>query len=108
MDGFVKTSVIKGIAFFADKIEGQDVNVGSVFIEEQLDESKGNAKGFRTVEYKAASAEVVRPLMNLEFPISGEVHFRMLVSKRAHQIVVEAIKPIGAARPQPQPQKQAA
>lgn len=104
MDGFVRTAVIKGVAFFADKIDGQDVNVGSVFIEEPLDESKGNAKGWRTVEYKAASAEVVRSVMHNEFPITADVHFRMHVTKRNHQVVVEALKPVGRANPQPRPE----
>ncbi|TAK75876.1 MAG: hypothetical protein EPO12_17840 [Aquabacterium sp.] len=104
MNGFQKTSIIKGVAFFADKIDGQDINVGSIFIEEELDTSKGNAKGFRTVEYRADSADVVKPLMHLEFPITGEVHFRMQVTKRNHQIIVEAVKPISLAKGQPQVQ----
>jgi hypothetical protein len=108
MNGFVRKDVIKGVTFFDGEIDGKHIQSGACFIEEPLDASKGRAKGFRTVEYKTSDAEVIKPVMHLEFPISAEVQFELLTSKRGQSIVVRSIKPIEAVRAQPQPDRKAA
>jgi hypothetical protein len=41
MNGFKRVCIVKGAAFFNDKIDGEQIDSGSLFIEEALDESKG-------------------------------------------------------------------
>jgi hypothetical protein len=89
-----KQLIIKGVAFFDGVIDGKEIKSGSVFIEEQLDESNKTAKGFRTVEYKTTPDVVKRVIAN-EFPINADVTFGMKVTKGGNTVLVEDIKPIG-------------
>lgn len=108
MNAFKKVCVIKGAGFFNDKIDGEMIDSGSVFIEEALDESKGRAKGFRTVEYRCPSHELAARLCKGELPAQFEVTFEIVTTKRGQAInVVDAVA--SAAKPsQPQPLPKAA
>ena len=100
METFVKQQVVKGVSFFDGEIDGKSVKSGSVFIESQMDEKSGTAKGFRTVEYKT-NIDVVKPIIHLEFPINAEVHYAMKVTKGNNTMVIEQIKPLGRAPAMP-------
>lgn len=89
--------IIKGAGFFEGTVEGVEHRTGQVFIEEPFDSSKQNYKGFRTVEYKCESSDVVKPLMHNDFPITAEVQMELAASKRGQVVVVKAIKPIQVA-----------
>lgn len=97
----VVKAIIKGVSKFRGAIDGQDIDSGAVFIEEPFDASNANAKGFRTVEYKAVNSEVVGRVFHLEFPITAEVTMEMSATKRGNVIVVHEVKPIGLATGQP-------
>jgi hypothetical protein len=108
MNGFRKVCVVKGAGFFNDKIDGELIDSGSVFIEEQLDESKGRAKGFRTVEYRCENHELAARLCKGELPAQFDVQFEIVTSKRGQVIrVVDAVAFKGTP-PQPQPMAKAA
>jgi len=108
MNGFSKVCVIKGAAFFNDKIDGEAINSGSVFIEEQLDESNGRAKGVRTVEYRTPDSVLPSSLIAGELPAQFEVFFEISTSKRGQTIRVAGAKPFKGAPQQPQPLPKAA
>jgi hypothetical protein len=93
--------VIKGAGFFEGTVEGTEHRTGQVFIEEPFDSSKPNYKGFRTVEYKCESSDVVKPIMHNEFPITAEVAMEISASKRGQVILVKTIKPLANAAGQP-------
>lgn len=98
-------AIIKGAGFFNDSIDGKDINVGQIFIEEPFDASQPRYKGFRTVEYKCVDADVVTPVMHLPFPISAKVDMEISATKRGQVIVVKHIKPIDRAMPTPAPKQ---
>lgn len=100
MNQFTKQVPIKGVSFFADKIDGEAINSGAVFIEEALDDSKGRAKGFRTVEYKCPDSELPRSLIHNTFPLLCDVVFEITTTKRGQSITVVKATP---ARSQQQP-----
>jgi hypothetical protein len=91
-------AVIKGAGHFVGDIEGKHFDSGSVFIEEPFDSSKPNYKGFRTVEYKCESSEIVKPIMHLEFPFDAEVDMEISATKSGSVIVVKLIKPISPVK----------
>ncbi len=93
---FEKDQVVDGVAFFDGTIDGKTLNSGTVFIKSELDTSKGNAKGFRTVEYKADSADVIKPVLHNEFPLRCKVIYEMRVTKSSNQMVIAKITPIGS------------
>lgn len=97
----VNKCVIKGAGFFQGEVEGTRHDTGQVFIEEEFDRSKPNYKGFRTVEYKCLDSSVVKPLMHLPFPISGEVSMELSATKRGQVIVVTKVVPLELAKPMP-------
>jgi hypothetical protein len=104
---FSKRCVIKGVSFFADKIDGEAINSGSVFIEEQLDEKTGRSKGFRTVEYKCPDSEIPKRLISNTFPVEAEVVFELTTTKRAQTVTIADVR-VGAKGPQPAPLPRAA
>jgi hypothetical protein len=91
-------AVIKGAGHFVGDIDGKHFDSGSVFIEEPFDSSKPNYKGFRTVEYKCESSEIVKPIMHLEFPFDAEVDMEISATKNGSVIVVKLIKPISTSK----------
>jgi len=93
--------VIKGAGFFEGTVEGVQHRTGQIFVEEPFDSSKPNYRGFRTVEYKCESSDVVKGLMAGEFPVSAEVNMAIEASKRGQVIVVKSVKVLGVAQPQP-------
>lgn len=103
MNQFTRACVVKGVSYFADKIDGEAVNSGAVFIEEALDERTGRAKGFRTVEYRCPDSEIPRSLIHNTFPLACDVTFEITTSKRAQTVTVAAVKPQARASQQPSP-----
>jgi hypothetical protein len=95
---FEKDQVVEGVAFFFGDIDGKQLNSGTIFIKSELDQSKGNAKGFRTVEYKADNSEVIKRVLHNEFPVRCKVTYEMRVTKSSNQMIVVDIKPIGSAK----------
>src|SRR5215217_8195343 len=108
MNQFQKVVAVKGVSFFADKIDGEAINSGALFIEEQLDEKHGRAKGFRTVEYRCPDSELPKRLIHNTFPVQCEVTFEVTTTKRGQTITVADAKPVKGAPQQPQPMPRAA
>lgn len=107
MNGFTRVCVIKGAAFFNDKIDGEAIDSGSVFIEERLDEKLGRAKGVRTVEYSTPDSQLPAALCKGELPALFEVTFELVTTKRGQKVGVIEAKP-SKGQPQPAPMPKAA
>lgn len=84
---------VMGVAFFSGQIDGKEIDSGTIFVEEQLDESSGRAKGFRTVEYKTPNHDLVKAVMHNAFPMMAEITVETKVSKGASNLVIVALKP---------------
>ncbi len=108
MNQFQKIVAIKGVSFFADKIEGEAINSGAVFIEEALDENHGCAKGLCTVEYRCPDSELPKRLIGNPFPVQCEVTFEVTTTKRGQTITVADARPVSGKPQQPQPMPRAA
>jgi hypothetical protein len=106
METFEKKQIIKGVSFFDGVIDGKEIRSGVVFIEHQLDESKGNAKGFRTVELKA-DCEAVKMVINQDYPLNANVLYEMRVSKGSHTMTIVRIDPLSKAAGMPHDKKAA-
>lgn len=104
---FEKEQIISGVAFFDGTIDGKQLNSGTLFILQELDTSRASAKGQRTVEKRCDSAEIVRRIIHLEFPLKCKVTYEERVSKGAERMVVIDCIPISSAR-QSDPIKKAA
>lgn len=104
MNQWSKVVVVKGVSFFADKIDGEMINSGAVFIEEQLDEKAGRSKGFRTVEYRCPDSEIPKRLIQNTFPMQADVVFELTTTKRGQSVSVVDVRVAGkASQPAPLP-----
>jgi len=108
MNGFKKVCVIKGAAFFNDKIDGELIDSGSVFIEELLDTSTGRARGVRTVEYRTPGHDLPKALCKGELPGQFEVTFELTTTKRGQTVRVVDASAFKGTPVQPQPMPRAA
>jgi hypothetical protein len=95
MKNFSRTVLLKGINFFEGEIDGKVIVSAVAHVEEELDLSKNNAKGCRTVEYKVVDIAKVKALMtsSVLIPCESEIVFTMVTTKRAQTIGVESITP---------------
>lgn len=98
METYEKEQVVHGVAYFDGEIDGKKLNSGTLFVKQEMDNSRGNAKGERTVEKKCDSAEIVKRLMHLEFPIKCRIVYEERVSKSAERLIVIDCTPIGSAK----------
>ncbi len=97
MNGFDKQVVIRGVKFFSGNIDGKDIESGKFYVDEQIDETAGNAKGMYTVEY-SAPCELAKMAMTLDFPVTASCHFSMKLvnagNGKAHKLTIDRFQPV--------------
>ena len=92
---------VVGAKWFKGNIEGKDLDSGTVFIEERLDDRRGTAKGYSATPYKLSSSARAQELAKNEFPLVCEVEFeRMSNGKGDSENVIVQIAPFRPAMPQ--------
>lgn len=94
---FVTKAKITGVAFFAGNIDGKDLDSGTLFVEEPMDESTERAKGFRSVEYKAPSSALIKAIIHNSFPLIAELSVESKITKGGSSLIVVAVKPVQLA-----------
>ena len=88
---------VLGVAFFFGPIDGKEIDSGTIFIEEALDETTERAKGFRSVEYKCPNHLLAKALLHNTFPIIADVSFESKVTKSGTSMAIVAVKPLQLA-----------
>ncbi|MGE5648880.1 MAG: hypothetical protein ACM34A_01675 [Bacillota bacterium] len=94
---FTTKTKILGVAFFAGAVDGKDIDSGTLFVEEALDESTERAKGFRSVEYKTPNHMIPKGLLHNSFPMMADITVESKVTKGGSSLIVTAVKPIQLA-----------
>lgn len=87
-------AVVQGVAKFDGVIDGKQLNSGTLFILEELDDKAGNAKGQRTTENKCVNADVVKRIMHLGFPGTFNLVYERQVTKGGERLIIVDAKPI--------------
>ena len=95
---FETTAMVSGVNFFNGVIEGKELDSGTLFILEELDVKNGNSKGSRTTENKAVNSEVVKRLINNEFPLKCRLVYDRQVTKNGEKMIVIDAKPVDPVR----------
>lgn len=110
MAEFVRQDVIKGANFFKGSIDGEQIDSGSIHIEQPLDTARGTAAGYRTVAFSCPNSDISRSLIESvkSWPVTAEVRYAIKASAKAKDLVVVGVRVVGDARPQPQPTRAAA
>jgi hypothetical protein len=92
---------VTGVKAFKGTIEGSgdEIDSGSIFVEEKLDDSRGNAKGFCSGVYGLGSAEAGRRIMHNDFPLMCDVTFERRTNGKQIRVIVTDVKPVEAVAP---------
>lgn len=85
---------VTGMKMFNDTMEGKTYDFTKLFIESNLDESKGVAKGFATVEYEFGTSEEFHKMKHLPFPFVADLTIELVTTGKAQKQRVIAMKPV--------------
>lgn len=77
--------------------EGVAFDSTKVYAMTPMDESKGVAKGFATVEYPFGKADEFDKFKHLTFPFKAECDMEFVTSGKAQKMVMLSIKPVTKA-----------
>lgn len=103
---FKVTEVVRGFQNMTYNIDGQEVQTKVVFIDAALNEDSGG-KGFKTVDKKCVSADVIKAVEHNAFPMECELEMEELATKNKSELFVRSIRPIKQVGPAPQVHKAA-
>lgn len=87
---------VVGAKWFKGNIDGKDLDSGTVFIEERLDDRRGTAKGYAASSYKVSSSAVAQALARREFPLICNVEFERVTNGRDTETIIVDIMPADA------------
>lgn len=99
---------VTGAKWFKGNIDGKELDSGTVFVEERLNDLRGTAKGYASQPYKIASAAQAQALAKRDFPLVCNVEFaRVTNGKGDSETIILDILPADAEAA-PRPDKKAA
>jgi len=84
---------LTGAKWFKGNIDGKDLDSGTVFVEEKLDDRRGTAKGKAATAYKVSSSAVAQALAKREFPLMCDVEFERVSNGRDSETIIADIRP---------------
>ena len=84
---------VTGCKWFKGNIDGKDLDSGTVFVEERLDDRRGTAKGRAATAYKVSSSAVAQALAKRDFPLMCDVEFERVSNGRESETIIADIRP---------------
>lgn len=88
---------ITGMKASKGDFEGTVFDSTKVYAMTDMDESKGNARGFATVEYPFGKAEDFERYKDLTFPFKANCEMEFVTSGKAQKMILLSVKPIQPA-----------
>lgn len=85
---------ITGMKSSKGDFEGTVYDSTKVYAMTDMDESKGNARGYATVEYSFAKAEDFDRYKHLVFPFKADCEMEFVTSGKAQKMIMLSIKPV--------------
>lgn len=89
---------ITGMKSSKGDFEGTSYDSTKVYAMTNMDETKGNAKGFATVEYGFGKSDEYDKFKDLAFPFKADCELDFVTSGKAQKMILTAIKPTAAAK----------
>lgn len=96
---FKSEVVCTGIKRSKGEFEGKQFDSTKFFIEIDLDDRSGNAKGAAVTEYSMGTSDEYSKYEHLPFPFKGLGIFAQVTTGKATKIVLVELKPISAVQP---------
>lgn len=89
---------VTGMKASKGDFEGIVFDSTKVYAMTDMDESKGNAKGFATVEYSFAKADEFDKFKHLTFPFKADCEMEFVTSGKAQKMILLSVKPVISAK----------
>jgi hypothetical protein len=89
--------VVHGIKRSKGEMEGVKYDSTKFYIETDLDDRTGNAKGKATMEYGMGTSEEYVLYEKLPFPFRADAVFSQVTTGKVVKLVLEELKPVKAA-----------
>jgi len=97
---FTAECVVHGMKRSKGEFEGKAFDSTKFYIETDLDDRTGNAKGKATMEYSMGDSGVFSEYEKLPFPFKAQGTFAQVTTGKVTKIALEELKPIAAVKPQ--------
>lgn len=99
-------AIVTGMKGSKGRLEnGQEYDSTKVFLQTRLDDSKGTAKGYASVEYAFGTAAEYEKYKHLTFPFNADVETETVTSGRAMKTIIVSLVPLSIAKETPAPAK---
>lgn len=84
---------VTGVKWFKGNIDGKDIDSGTVFVEERLDDRRGTAKGYAATPYKVGASAIAQALSKREMPLLCDVDFDRVSNGKDSETIIAHIQP---------------
>lgn len=85
---------VTGIKKFKGEIEGKDFDSTTAFIQLNLDDSKGTARGAATQDYNIGTSDEFDKLSKIQLPFEAEALFELVTSGKAQRQRILSLTPV--------------
>lgn len=89
---------ITGMKSSKGEFEGTAYDSTKVYAMTDMDETKGNAKGFATVEYPFGKSDEFEKFKQLPYPFKADCEMEFVTSGKAQKMILLSIKPLVAVK----------
>lgn len=90
---FKQAVVVTGIKRSVGEFEGRKFDSTKIYVQVDLDDSKGNAKGFATAEYGIGTSAEFEHYQHLPFPFNAEAEMEISSTGKSEKVTVLSLKP---------------
>jgi hypothetical protein len=91
---FKQIVVVTGIKRSVGEFEGRKYDSTKIYVQVDLDDSKGNAKGMATAEYGIGDSKEFEHYCHLPFPFNAEAEMEISSTGKSERVMVLSLKPI--------------
>ena len=95
---FKVTEVVRGFQNATYNIDGKEIFTKVIFMDAAMNEDSGG-KGFKTVERKCITPEVITSIAHNPFPMEAELELEELATKNKSELFVRSIRPLKVVGP---------
>jgi hypothetical protein len=97
---FTSRITVQGIKGSKGTLEsGQAYDSPKIYVQTDLDDSKGMGKGFATVEYGFGTSDEYQKYKHLPFPIECEAELEIVTNGKTQKTQIVSLKPLEMAKP---------
>jgi len=78
---------------------GQEYDSTKIYVQTELDDTRGMGRGFATVEYTYGTSEEFHKLKHLPFPLQADAELEIVTNGKTQKTVITSLQPVELAKP---------